>query len=425
MLGSNALTLGVSGSGSLVKNGAATLTLGGANTFTGGLAVNAGTVALVAAWRRPARPPGAGSALDISLVATRPSVHCPVWRAAPWRCSTSLTFGDATNQTFAGVIGGTGGLIKQGTGVQTLTGASTFSGGVNLAAGGLVLGNAGALGSGALTVSGNGSLDATAALNLGNAINLGAALNLPGSQDLTLGGNITGTGSLVKNGASTLTLNGTNTFSGGLNANAGSLLRQQRRARYWSTGHRRQRHARWQRPVEPDQQCRLGAGAALSLPGSQAITLGGVVSGTGRLVKNGASTLTLNGANSFGGGLTVNGGGVFLGNAGALGTALSVGATATLDSSAALNLANNVNLGAGAALDLLGSQDVSLGGLISGTGSLVKNGTATLALNGPNTFSGVSASTRACCSWAMRRHWVPASWTWAVTLRWMQRLHSP
>jgi autotransporter-associated beta strand protein len=75
--------------------------------------------------------------------------------------SSTLTFGDATNQTFAGVIGGTGGLVKQGTGVQTLTGANTFSGGVNLAAGGLVLGNAGALGSGALTVSGNGSLDAT------------------------------------------------------------------------------------------------------------------------------------------------------------------------------------------------------------------------------------------------------------------------
>jgi hypothetical protein len=34
----------------------------------------------------------------------------------------------------------------------------------------------------------------------------------------------------------------------------------------------------------------LGAGAALSLPGSQAITLGGVVSGAGRLVKNGATT---------------------------------------------------------------------------------------------------------------------------------------
>jgi autotransporter-associated beta strand protein len=67
------------------------------------------------------------------------------------------------------VIGGTGGLVKQGTGVQTLSGANTFSGGLNLAAGGLVLGNGA---SGALTVSGNGSLDATTALNPGNAINL-------------------------------------------------------------------------------------------------------------------------------------------------------------------------------------------------------------------------------------------------------------
>ncbi|WP_251268599.1 autotransporter-associated beta strand repeat-containing protein, partial [Enterobacter hormaechei] len=70
--------------------------------------------------------------------------------------SSTLTFGDATNQTFAGVIGGTGGLIKQGTGVQTLSGANTFSGGVNLTAGGLLLGDSSAIGSGALTVSGNG-----------------------------------------------------------------------------------------------------------------------------------------------------------------------------------------------------------------------------------------------------------------------------
>lgn len=102
-----------------------------------------------------------------------------------------------------------------------------------------------------------------------------------------------------------------------------------------------------------------------------------------------------------------------------------MGADTTLDSSVALNLANDVNLGAGAVLDLLGSQDVSLGGVISGTGGLVKNGAATLALNGANTFSGVLASTRACCSWAMRRHWVPASWTWAATLRWMQHRRSP
>ncbi|WP_251275332.1 autotransporter-associated beta strand repeat-containing protein, partial [Enterobacter hormaechei] len=64
----------------------------------------------------------------------------------------SLTFGGASNGSFAGVIGGTGGLVKTGTGVQTLSGANTFSGGLALNAGGLVLGDAGALGTGALGI---------------------------------------------------------------------------------------------------------------------------------------------------------------------------------------------------------------------------------------------------------------------------------
>ncbi|MBT0134882.1 hypothetical protein G4229_14640, partial [Listeria seeligeri] len=78
-----------------------------------------------------------------------------------------------------------------------------------------------------------------------------------------------------------------------------------------------------------------------------------------------------------------------LGNAGALGTGLlAVGANATLDSSVALNLANAIDLDAGAQLSLTSNQNTALGGLITGTGGLIKTGTGVLSLNNSNLFSG-------------------------------------
>lgn len=64
----------------------------------------------------------------------------------------SLTLGGVADSTYNGVISGSGGLIKNGAGVQTLTGANTFGGGVSLNAGGLVVGNNAALGTGTVTV---------------------------------------------------------------------------------------------------------------------------------------------------------------------------------------------------------------------------------------------------------------------------------
>jgi autotransporter-associated beta strand protein len=72
-------------------------------------------------------------------------------RSAVKTCPQSLTLGDSTGiTTFAGVISGSGGLIKDGASTQTLTGANTYTGGTMLNGGTLKLSGA----SGALTLSG-------------------------------------------------------------------------------------------------------------------------------------------------------------------------------------------------------------------------------------------------------------------------------
>ena len=80
--------------------------------------------------------------------------------------STSLTLGTSTGTTtFAGVISGSGGLIKDGVSTQTLTGANTYTGSTSVTAG-------------TLEVSGaSGALSATSAVNInGGTLLLGGSV---------------------------------------------------------------------------------------------------------------------------------------------------------------------------------------------------------------------------------------------------------
>lgn len=105
---------------------------------------------------------------------------------------------------------------------------------------------------------------------------------------------------------------------------------------------------------------------ALTIGGTQDLTLNGVVSGAGSLDKQGTATLTLGTANTFTGGTTLGAGRLVLGNEAALGTGqLTIAGVAELDTAAAANLANAVQLNA--QLTLAGSNDLSLNGAITGT----------------------------------------------------------
>ncbi|MEY3129904.1 MAG: hypothetical protein RLY12_276, partial [Verrucomicrobiota bacterium] len=235
--------------------------------------------------------------------------------------------------------------------------------------------------------------------------------------DATFAGNISGQGGLKKTGAGTLTLSGTgNTFSGSTDVNAGTLA---------TTGNN---------VLSSTAGITIANGATVQLGGNETLssinnsgtlqldatltaaitsgtsTLGGLVSGNGILVKDGAGTLVVDGANTYTGGTTVNAGTLQVGHATALGTAgvtLNAGTFAAAGSTGvalandftvagdvtlgdasnagALTLSGTVTLGT--ARTLTTAADVTLSGAVSVAG-LTKEGSAALHLSGASTISG-------------------------------------
>ena len=148
--------------------------MSGANTFSGGLTISAGSVS------GTANSFGTGNIVN----------------------NAALVFDDSYNGTFNAAISGSGSLTKLGAGTLTLSGANTFSGGLTISAG---------------SVSGTANSFGT-----GNIVN-NAALVFDDSYNGTFNAAISGSGSLTKLGAGTLTLSGANTFSGGLTISQGRL----------------------------------------------------------------------------------------------------------------------------------------------------------------------------------------------------------
>jgi fibronectin-binding autotransporter adhesin len=400
--GNNSFSLSgvIDGTGKLTKNDAGILTLGAANTWSGGMAVNGGGLVL-----------GNSHALGTGAVDVNASITLD--SSAPVNIANNINLVGAStllnvlgvNQpvTLSGVVAGAGGMVKNGAQTLTLTGANTFTGGLEIAAGTVTIGAGGSLAAtGAVKLSGLGSL-----LDISGAGNqtIGAMSGIAGAT-ISLGGNTltfgdatnqimagsisdSGAGSLVKTGAGIQTLSGNNTFSGGVSLNAGGLILGRNGS--LGTGTLTVNGATTldgSVALNLSNNVNLASGGALNLLGTLDLTFNGLVQGTGSLTKSGASTLTLNGANTFSGGVTANAGSLTLGNSNSLGTGtLTVGGSITLNNSAALTLANNVSL-AGGSLSLSGGQDLTLGGTLQGAGGLVKNGGGTLTLDGANTFSG-------------------------------------
>ncbi|PWU72730.1 hypothetical protein DK867_12690 [Ochrobactrum sp. POC9] len=158
VLGSNRLTFGdandytfagsITGTGGIVKQGSGTQTLAGVSTFTGGLTIAEGAVALgMGGSLSPIGPvnlANAGTYFDIRAAGAQTIGGLfGVYGSTIWLGANDLTFGDATNTAFGGMISGTGGIIKQGTGTAVFTGANIYTGGTTVNGGVLALGAGG------------------------------------------------------------------------------------------------------------------------------------------------------------------------------------------------------------------------------------------------------------------------------------------
>ncbi len=493
--GTGAVTVGgviATGTGTLTKNGTSTLVLSGANTFTGAVSINEGTVSVGDVANSGASSHlGAGTTINLGstgktatlrFTGASDSTNRPLVIAGTGIVDVTTT---GTTLTESGVVSGSGILQKEGTGTLALTGTNTHTGGVNINAGTLAVTNGSAIGnSSAVTVATGGTLALNSSETIGSLE--GAGATTLGATTLTTGGNnastgytgiISGTGgALTKNGTGTFTLSGANTYTGATTVSTGTLVAASNTALGTSAA-----------------GTTVASGATLGLQGGISIgtealnisgtgdgsngvlrnlsgnntangavtvtatstiqsdagtlTLGGAINGsaasraltftgagntasTGNiggnistLTKTGSGTLSLSGANTYSGATTVSAGTLVAGSASALGavgggTTVANGATLSLSNVTGVTLAESAltltgqGVGAqGALQNLVGNNTVSgtiaLGGetyvgvnssttltstgVVSGGFGLTKIGTGTLVLNGANTYTGTTA----------------------------------
>jgi outer membrane autotransporter barrel domain len=140
-----------------------------------------------------------------SLVGTTDSVVGNVTFAPSAGNSANLTFDQATDGTYNGVLSGNGSLTKDGDGTLTLTGNNTYTGITTINGGSLLVSHDGVTGMFAGDVMNNAAL----VFNRADTVSYDAV--------------ISGTGTVTQAGTGLLMLNGVNTYTGRTTVKAGTL----------------------------------------------------------------------------------------------------------------------------------------------------------------------------------------------------------
>lgn len=323
----------ISGAGRITKTGAGTVTLGGTNTFTGGLSINEGTIRISGGAGVGAAP--ASFAADMVVINGGTLEYTGTGVTSSSNRGFALGSGVGTiSVTGSGVYqlgavisdyaGQAGALRKTGAGTLYLNpdASNTFSGGTTVVAGTLQFGATGSLGTGMVTLGSSGGGSATLESVRGG---------YTASNNITVASGSSGT--LTLHASSTAGFN--STFSGTITLNDNLTVRSDSVAGY-------------------------------------AMRLTGAISGSSNITKTGTGTARLENNNTgYSGITTISAGTVQLGNnstAGGIGSGAVVNnGTLVVSRSNALTLNNDM----------------------SGTGVLVHAGTGTTTIsNADNTWSG-------------------------------------
>ena len=112
------------------------------------------------------------------------------------------------------------------------------------------------------------------------------------------------------------------------------------------------------------------------------------ITGSASLTKSGSSTLTLYGANTYSGGTTLSAGTLVANNNTALGSGQLTMSGGALSNSVGSTLNNNIDLSSAGTVGVASGQTLTLGGAITDTGGLSLTGPGVLTLSGANTYTG-------------------------------------
>ncbi len=405
---SNALTINSpvinngTGAVTLVKSGSGTVTLAGSTgaTYSGGTVVNQGelrvstpsTAATYATLGTGAVTVNSGATLRFftgshannltftnainlnnATLINEDGTHILSGAVALTGANTVNGIWSGKNLTLSGIVSGTGSLTKTGGAGLVLSNINTYTGGTTVTGGTLTLGNGGANGTirGTVTVGSGATLNYSAQNAFG--YNSGASVNVLNIEGGTVGNagfsnhfwnsfqlNMTagtlnlgvGTGGTTNEWHSpTITTNasGSSATIAAIDAAAVMRLRDGTHATFNVAD----------------------GGAAIDLSVTAAITQSGGVS---NITKTGAGLMQISGVNAYTGTTTISGG------------TLRISGTGSLNSgNYASNITNN------GVLEFNSSATQTLGGIISGTGSITKStGTGTLTLSGNNSYTGAT-----------------------------------
>jgi len=412
----------------LIKSGAGALTLTAANTFTGGTSVTGGSLFLSGASNRLSTTGnitinGSGTFLDLGGNSQTTSGTVTLNRGTLQNgilTSTTNAFESNNSILVTAVLDGAVGLNRTGTGDLILSAANTYTGTTSLGGSGKIrINNISSLGTGTLSFNGgilelNANLGAIAnamTATSGNSFRLDSA---PSGFNATFSGNLTGdaTNGLIKSGTGgTITLSGANnTFAGDTTINSGRIALGNalalQNSTYDTTGDTGVIGLNVIGFTTPTlgglagnvnlATAITGYGAVSQLtlnPQSGTRTYSGVIANGAAnmaLVKTGAGTQVLSGANTYTGQTTVGAGTLLLASTGSISgsSLIQIQSGATLNASA---VTGGFQLASGQKLQNTGT---FLGNLTAQSGSTYAPGnspgistqSANLTLNTGSTF---------------------------------------